>query len=122
MMQAQMQIFQQQLDNVLATLAQYKDLGLVDAHVSPGDATLLIDGGEYVDKRDEILLPVGTHEFRAVWPDGREANQSVYVGPARVTMNINFHFKQTGSSAGAEWDSKGSEVRKTVVSLQKPSQ
>jgi len=120
MMEAQMGVFQQQLDTVMALVAEYRDLGVVEAQISPGDATLYLDGGEYLDTRDEIVLPVGTHEFKAVWSDGKEASQKVYVGPARITMNINFNFRQTGRSGGMTWDNKGSEVKKTVVRLQKP--
>ena len=122
MMQAQMQMFQQQFENIRTAIGEWRDLGVVDAQVSPAGATLLIDGGQYLDQPDQIVVPVGTHEFKAVWPDGKEATQKVYVGPARVTMNFNYRFGHSGGSLRAAWDSKGSEVHKTVVQLQKPSE
>ncbi len=60
-------------------VAQYLRIGMAEVTAHPGGARLFVDGGEYLGDPAVISLPVGTHEFRATWPDGASVTRKVFV-------------------------------------------
>lgn len=103
-----------------AFVERYKGVGIASVSIhGGGNASLLIDGGEYLGDRDRILLPVGVHEFRARWQDNLEAARSIYIGAAlpdiKNELGVDLAY---GRSVSYEWDKI--KLNETRVSLQKP--
>jgi hypothetical protein len=113
---------QKQVEQAALFLSAYEGVGVVEARVSPRGAVLWIDGGEYLDARDQIHLPVGPHEFRALWNDGREAKRMVYVGQAQVSVTMKSDFQSSARGLSFALQPGDLDVEKTVVVLQRPAQ
>ena len=92
----------------------YKSLGIAD--VSSSAPKLYIDGGQYFGQRDKIVLPVGVHEFRAVWTNGKEeAVQRVYVGPGLGQLGVEMKTEETDRQILYRWDKP--KLHKTSINL-----
>ncbi|HUT30078.1 MAG TPA: hypothetical protein VMX13_09825 [Sedimentisphaerales bacterium] len=115
-----MKMMQPQVDLIHKIVQEYKDIGLAAVKVSPPGAQLHIDGGEYVEGKDEIMLPVGPHRFRAVWPDGRQVTRDVYIVTALTDMEVKFDFNEGSHSMDMNWRTEKPELHKTPVILTKP--
>jgi len=110
-------VLEPQLTQYLAFVEKFRDLGVAEVAVSPSGATLFVDGGEYLGDRASVTLPVGAHEFRAVWPDGAEASRNIYVEPGLGKVNLEYNYEQTSTGIKAHWKSGEPEVHKTGVRL-----
>jgi len=106
----------------LALVDKFRDLGVAEAEVSPSGAVLFVDGGEYLGDRASVTLPVGAHEFRAVWPDGVETSRNIYVESSLGKMSLEFNYERTSSGIKVHWKSGEPEVHKTCVRLVRPAE
>ena len=102
-------------------MKEYKDIGVAAVKMTPPNAKLYIDGGEYIERKDEITLPVGPHSFKAVWPDGSELTRDIYVVTALTDVNLKFDLNETSNSMDFKWHTEKTELHKTSVVLKKPA-
>ncbi len=108
-----------QIDRFQTFVETCKDIGVAEVVISPGAASLWIDGAEYVGDRAEVTLPVGPHEFKAVWADGKEAARRIHVEPALREVNFEWNYERTSSGLKASWKMGQPQIRKTPVKLQR---
>ena len=101
-------------------LSVYSQNGVAVIDISPRPATLFIDGGEYLGGKRGVLLPVGAHEFKAVWSDGRQVVRKVFIEAAWTNVKFDFKYDINASGAKANWGVKDADVRRTRVELRKP--
>jgi hypothetical protein len=113
---------QQQAEQAALFLKSYEGIGVVEVRVTPAGASLWIDGGEYLDARDQIRLPVGPHEFKAVWPGEREAKRAVYVGQVQVSLTMKSDFESREHGVSFALQPRDLDVQKTIVVLPRPVQ
>jgi hypothetical protein len=113
-------MMQPQVELIHKIVEEYKDTGLAAVKINRPGAQLYIDGGEYVQGKDEIMLPVGPHRFRAVWSDGAEVARDVYIVTALTDMKVKFDFNEENYSMGMNWRTEKPELHKTPVILTKP--
>jgi hypothetical protein len=99
---------------------EFKNTGIAAIKTNPAGADLFIDGGQYVGGKDEINLPVGPHQFKAVWPDGRQSTRDIYIVTALTDMDLKFDFNEQDYSMGMNWHTEKPELHKTPVILTKP--
>jgi len=114
--QEAMDIVRPQVELANMMMQAYRDTGLAALTVNPPGAKLYIDGGEYVDTKDEIMLPIGPHRFSAVWPDGAQVTREIYVVTAVTDMELNIDL----SGDNINWRTQRPEMHKTPVILTKP--
>jgi hypothetical protein len=98
---------------------EYANMGQVELKVSPGDAEIWIDDGLVSGKEATLHVPAGTHEFRAVWPDGTRCVKRIYVKTGLPPdSNFKSHFK--AKADGFETNVKLVNLVTTEVILTKP--
>lgn len=117
-----MEVLQQQLMMYVTMLEQGRHNGIAEIRMRPGGGRLFIDGGEYLGEEREIVLPVGTYEFKALWGDGREATRRIFVLPGMSgTATFNMNWQQTGGQLKWKISPDEMEIKKTPVDLVRPN-
>ena len=115
--EAMQQDFARQVDMFMKVAKQYQGIGVASISLVPAGGTVWVDGGEYVGKDGDMVLPVGPHEFSAVWDDRKSTNRTIYIEPALKTWTFNYEHNETESSLRVRSGSKGPEIYKTPVAL-----
>jgi hypothetical protein len=119
---AVMKALQPQLMMYLKMLDEGRQNGIAEIRMRPGGGRLFIDGGEYLAEEQEIILPVGTYEFKAVWDDGREATRRIFLQPGMSgTATFNMNWQQTGGQLKWKISPDEIQIKKTPIDLVRPN-
>ncbi len=84
-----------------AQFEPYRKNGLVKVTLTPDNGEIFIDNGFVGISKKGLMLPVGTYEIKAVWPDGKQTNKTVFVTPALqqvISWKWNFERNTNGGS------------------------
>ena len=101
-------------------LAVYRTNGYVTFKISPNDASIHINGGDIGTVPSHILIPSGTYNIKAVWPDGSFAQKNVFVLPALqapTSYDWQFEYSNSGAKSNIKYNAP---LHKTEVSFIKP--
>ena len=117
------EIMEQRSQHLQNLVAQYMRVGKAEVTVHPGGARLFVDDGEYLGDPAAISLPVGTHEFRATWPDGASVTRKVFVHtsvPDEVEVDFTRDTRTGPGKATVKITAACGEWRRTRIRLDRP--
>jgi hypothetical protein len=92
---------QARIDQTEAMFEPYRNNGLVKVKLAPSDGVIYIDNGLVTIPKKGLMLPVGTYDIKAVWPDGKQTIKKVFVTPALqqiISYDWNFSRNTNGGS------------------------
>jgi hypothetical protein len=118
--QEMMEMMKPQIEQIHKIVAEYKTIGVAAVKMTPAGAQLYVDGGQYVEGSEEITLPVGPHQFKAVWPDGATTTRDIYIVTALTGMELKFDYNEGDYNLNMGWHTESPELHKTPVVLTKP--
>ena len=99
-------------------LGEYIGYGWVSVKSQPHGAKLLVNEGEILHgDSNELMLPIGVHNFTASWSDRTTTTRKVYV----PQVEINYDIDLNSNSNSITYSSKP-KVEKSVIVLKKPIQ
>jgi hypothetical protein len=115
---------QAKIDQTEAVFEPYRKNGLVKVKLAPSDGEIYIDNGLVTIPKKGLMLPVGTYDIKAVWPDGKQTSKKVFVTPALqqiISYKWNFSRNTNGGSGNQKVNiSSNAPLSPTEVALVKP--
>jgi hypothetical protein len=116
--------FEEELKDKMAMteqyLAPYRTNGSVVFKVLPNDASIYINDGEIGVNPKHVLIPAGTYQMKAVWPDGSSVDKKLFVLPAlQAPPSFDWKFERRNKRAKSNIHFNA-PLHKTEVSFIKP--
>ena len=115
---------QAKIDKTEAMLEPYRKNGLLKVKLTPGDGEIYIENGLVTIPQKGLMLPVGTYDITAVWPDGKRTSKKVFVTPALQQMvSYKWDFKRNTNGGSGNQKSNitfDAPFSPTEVALLKP--
>jgi hypothetical protein len=115
---------QAKMEQTETMLEPYRKNGRVEVKLTPSDGEIYIDNGLVTIPKKGLMLPVGTYDIKAVWPDGKQTSKKVFVTPALQQMvSYKWDFKRNTSGASGNQKANisfNAPLSSTEVALVKP--
>lgn len=107
-----------------AQLEPYRKNGMLKVKLTPQNGEVYINDGMVTIPEKGLMLPVGTYDVKAVWPDGKEITKKVFLTPALQQMpSYSWKFNRNTSGGSGNQDSNisiNAPLSPTEVNLTKP--